>query len=81
MHCWYRSDRFGISPGKEERVLELLMPIYRTASSSAEPGCITYRINRTVDRSQVLVYEEYINEEAYKVCLIALISYNVLYLT
>lgn len=47
--------------------MELLMPIYRTASTFAEPGCITYRINRTLDRSQVLVYEEYANEEAYKV--------------
>lgn len=51
---------------------ELLLPIYRTASSAAEPGCSTYRINRTLDGSQVLVYEEYLNEEAYKVriCII-----------
>lgn len=47
--------------------MELLQPIYWTASSSAEPGCITYRINRSVNGSQVLVYEEYIHEEAYRV--------------
>lgn len=47
--------------------MQLLMPIARLACSSNEPGCITYRINRTVDKSRILVYEEYIHEEAYKV--------------
>lgn len=47
--------------------MELLHPIRKLACSSNEPGCITYRINRTIDKSSVLVYEEYIHEEAYKV--------------
>ncbi|KAK9897048.1 hypothetical protein P389DRAFT_168750 [Cystobasidium minutum MCA 4210] len=58
--------RFGITPGKEARVMELLLPIYKLACSPNEPGCITYRITRSVDKANVLVYEEYIHEEAYK---------------
>lgn len=60
--------------------MELLLPIYKLACSPNEPGCITYRITRSVDKANVLVYEEYIHEEAYKVTLQSLIAVHLQFL-
>ena len=57
----------SVNEGKEDRVEELLMAVVKSANSDAEPGCKTYRFNRTADRRTVWMYEEYEDEAALKV--------------
>lgn len=64
-----RAISIQVKPGKEERLLELLKAVSISANSKNEPGCLTYRLTRKVDGSQVIVYEEYVNEQALLVSL------------
>lgn len=64
MHCSSllpQQNSLGVAPGKESRVEELLKPVVAYASSSKEPGTLTYRLNRSLDGKTIVMYEEYEN--------------------
>jgi quinol monooxygenase YgiN len=57
--------RYTVRPGKEGEVEEALRAM--TPLSLAEPGCIEYQVQRSLDDPSVYVlYEAYVDEDSYK---------------
>jgi (4S)-4-hydroxy-5-phosphonooxypentane-2,3-dione isomerase len=56
--------RYTVQEGEGEAVADLLRAM--TELSLAEPGCIVYRVQRSIEDASVLVlYEVYEDEQAY----------------
>jgi autoinducer 2-degrading protein len=57
--------RYTVRPGEEEAVETALRAM--TPLSRAEPGCVAYQAQRSLDNPSVFVlYESYVDEGAYK---------------
>lgn len=58
--------RYLTKSGEEGTVAELLAKMARLSNSDAEPGCVLYAINQSIENPRsFLLYEQYRDEEAF----------------
>lgn len=58
--------RFLTKPGAERQVGENLTRMAQLCNSDAEPGCVLYAINQSIeDPRAFLLYEQYVDEAAF----------------
>ncbi len=59
--------RYRTKAGEEDKVAEFLAKMAALSNSDAEPGCVLYAINQSVDDPRAfLLYEQYVDEAAFQ---------------